>query len=309
MRLLSLSPHRLLGRVSARRGLTTRPLPSIEAAAEETIAALKVHPGLLNEVLKRGDEDVRATARRALDRAFDEADVDGDGSVSREEFRNWTTRRYASAAAPADAAAAATGSASEAAPGGQQLRRLALKIGIPFIGFGFLDNAIMITAGDSIDATFGATLGLSALAAAGLGNLVSDVVGIQASTVIENVAAKRLPEPGLSPAQLGTSSARVAVAVASMIGISIGCVLGMCPLLFMEDDATKRLREVFAAIDVDGTGTIEVGELDRFVHKLGLDLDRVALEKVFVEIDADRSRSLSFDEFRVLAARFKGGPA
>ena len=140
------------------RCLTTRPLPSIEAAADETIAALKIHPSLLNEVLKRGDEDVRATARRALDRAFDEADVDGDGTVSREEFRNWTTRRYASAAAPADTAAAATGGTSEAAPDGQQLRRLALKIGIPFIGFGFLDNAIMITAGDSIDAMFGATV-------------------------------------------------------------------------------------------------------------------------------------------------------
>lgn len=67
-------------------------------------------------------------------------------------------------------------------------------------------------------------------------------------------------------------------------------------------------QEVFAAIDTDGTGTIEVGELDRFVHKLGLDLDRSALEKVFKAIDADRSRSLSFDEFRVLAERFKGGP-
>ena len=53
-------------------------------------------------------------------------------------------------------------------PSWLQLRRLMLQVGIPFIGFGFLDNAIMITAGDTIDATFGATLGLSALAAAGL---------------------------------------------------------------------------------------------------------------------------------------------
>ena len=178
-----LSPHRRL----LRRCLTTRS-PSVEAAADETIAALKIHPGLLNVVLKRGDEDVRATARRALDRAFDEADVDGDGQVTRDEFRNWTTRRYAVAAAPApaDAAAAAAAVPTDAsncgAPDSQQLRRLALKVGVPFIAFGFQDNAIMLTAGDSIEATFGATLGLSALAAAGLGNLISDVVGIQAST-------------------------------------------------------------------------------------------------------------------------------
>ena len=201
-----------------RRGVTTRATSPIETAADETIAALKTHPGLLNEVLKRGDENVRATARLALDRAFDEADLDGDGRLTRDEFRNWTTRRYASAAAPADAAATNSAEGStDAAPDGRQLRQLALKIGIPFIGFGFLDNAIMITAGDSIDAMFGATLGLSALAAAGLGNLVSDVIGIQASTVIENMAAKAgMPDPGLSQAQLSTSSARAAVAVASV---------------------------------------------------------------------------------------------
>ena len=37
-------------------------------------------------------------------------------------------------------------------------------------------------------------------------------------------------EPALSPAQLGTTSARVVAAAASMVGISIGCVLGLAPL-------------------------------------------------------------------------------
>ena len=40
-------------------------------------------------------------------------------------------------------------------------------------------SAIMLAAGDQIEAVFGATLGLSAMAAAGLGNMCSDVVGIQ----------------------------------------------------------------------------------------------------------------------------------
>ena len=46
------------------------------------------------------------------------------------------------------------------------------------VGFGFADNAIMIVAGDRIDATLGVRLGFSTLAAAGLGNLISDVAGI-----------------------------------------------------------------------------------------------------------------------------------
>ncbi|VDP92384.1 unnamed protein product [Echinostoma caproni] len=47
--------------------------------------------------------------------------------------------------------------------------------GLPFIGFGFLDNAIMIVAGEYIDLTFASLFGLSTMAAAGLGNLVSDI--------------------------------------------------------------------------------------------------------------------------------------
>jgi hypothetical protein len=38
---------------------------------------------------------------------------------------------------------------------------------VPFLGFGFMDNFIMILAGDQIDATFGVTLGISTMAAAG----------------------------------------------------------------------------------------------------------------------------------------------
>ncbi len=44
---------------------------------------------------------------------------------------------------------------------------------------------IMITAGDEIDAAFGAKLGLSSMAAAGLGNTIADVVGINISHSIE----------------------------------------------------------------------------------------------------------------------------
>jgi hypothetical protein len=41
-----------------------------------------------------------------------------------------------------------------------------------------MDNAIMIIAGDQIDASLGITLGISTMAAAALGNLLSDIVGV-----------------------------------------------------------------------------------------------------------------------------------
>ena len=40
----------------------------------------------------------------------------------------------------------------------------------------------------------------------------------------------------------------------SSLGISIGCIMGMVPLLFIEDDWTKEMREVFSKLDTDGNG-------------------------------------------------------
>ena len=42
-------------------------------------------------------------------------------------------------------------------PSWSELNKLALHQSLPFIGFGFLDNLIMIVAGEYIDASIGAT--------------------------------------------------------------------------------------------------------------------------------------------------------
>ena len=142
---------------------------SLDDAAAQTIALLRQHPGLLKEVQRRRCAEAPSTGsvaplgRSAYDRAFAEADSDGDGHLSKEEFRRWTLRRGGQydlsgamqAEAEAEAEAERRGSESSAAPppSALQLRRLALKIGIPFVGFGFLDNAIMIAAGDQIEAS------------------------------------------------------------------------------------------------------------------------------------------------------------
>ena len=65
------------------------------------------------------------------------------------------------------------------------LTALAVAAGVPLIAFGFTDNFIMLIAGEEIDAAFGARLGLSTLAAAGLGNLVSDVAGLALAERLE----------------------------------------------------------------------------------------------------------------------------
>lgn len=313
---------------------------SSEEAADIALSALKKDPEFLQKVLERGGEPVRAQLAKALkveladctvDSVFIEADVDQDGYVTKAEFQEWAAaqfgkvdvdhsgtlsrrelqqwvrrRRLLPPAAEGEADAASEDAGAVEPPSREQLRRLKLNSFVPFVGFGFLDNAIMLTAGDQIDAVFGATLGLSALAAAGLGNLVSDVAGIQAGSVIERVARRMgLPESGLSMAQSRTKEAMRATALASALGISVGCLLGMAPLLLLEDAETRATRDLFVSIDTAGTGSITLGELEASLTQLGIGFNRSQLAKVFEEIDADRSRSLSLEEFRDLTKQWR----
>lgn len=121
-----------------------------------------------------------------------------------------------------------------------QLRAIAIHNALPFVGFGFLDNFIMICAGDYIDLTLGLTFGISTMAAAGLGNAISDVAGIGSAWYVERIACKvGVQVPNLSPAQLDMTSTRVTSNLGRALGVLIGCILGMCPLLFLDTSKEK----------------------------------------------------------------------
>jgi len=121
-----------------------------------------------------------------------------------------------------------------ASPG--QLFKLCVVVSIPFVGFGIADNAIMIIAGDAIDNHLGTLLGISTMAAAGFGNLISDVFGIGAGGAIERwCEALGVKEPPLTKAQLASAQVRRVRGLASVLGISVGCLIGMAPLLFITD--------------------------------------------------------------------------
>lgn len=105
----------------------------------------------------------------------------------------------------------------------------------PFVGFGILDNMIMIFAGEYIDQTIGAWLAISTMAAAALGNIISDVGGIGLAHYVEFLVSKAgLKHPLLTPKQLESSYARIVINTARAIGLVIGCLIGMFPLLFFD---------------------------------------------------------------------------
>ncbi|XP_069953768.1 uncharacterized protein [Cherax quadricarinatus] len=132
------------------------------------------------------------------------------------------------------------------APTVAELRQLAVHNALPFIGFGFLDNFIMIVAGDYIDVTIGTALGISTMGAAALGNTISDLAGIGSAWYVENIAVKiGIRAPELSQEQLDRWSSRWSANAGRGIGVVLGCLLGMFPLMFLpnHDEDKKTTAE------------------------------------------------------------------
>lgn len=81
----------------------------------------------------------------------------------------------------------------------------------------------MLIAGETIELNLGYFLGISTLACAALGNLVSDVFGLGANSFIEATARKLgLKDPKLTVYQLGTRRVKVVQLVAASVGVTIG---------------------------------------------------------------------------------------
>ena len=198
------------------------------------------------------------------------------------------------------------------APSSSQLRRLAVASAVPFIGFGLLDNAIMLLCGNEIELYFGASLGLSSLAAAALGNTLSDVAGIQAGGIIESLASKLgLPDPDLSQKQLKMKISRYVTVFASMVGVAIGCLLGMFPLLWMkeEDDDERLIKELFHSSDIGDSGYVNNSKIRELICRaLWSTHKNVEEEKVhsFIEsLGLDTSHELSYNDFKKLLRAYQ----
>ncbi|KFD58854.1 hypothetical protein M514_00017 [Trichuris suis] len=134
-----------------------------------------------------------------------------------------------------------------------QLRSLFVANCLPFIGFGIFDNVIMIVAGEYIDNEVGTLLGISTMAAAAIGNLISDIGGIGIGNYIELLVSKLgLTAPLLSAKQLRTKRVRWTINMGRIVGIVIGCFIGMFPLLFFNVPSAKATRELKKDVSQNG---------------------------------------------------------
>uniref|UniRef100_A0A3B4FQE3 Transmembrane protein 65-like n=1 Tax=Pundamilia nyererei TaxID=303518 RepID=A0A3B4FQE3_9CICH len=124
--------------------------------------------------------------------------------------------------------AIAQGQLEIAPPTAAQLRYVLLHNALPFVGFGFLDNCIMIVA-VSVCFMRHALLALYSLSLwrlAGYVEALASRLGMQI--------------PDLSPKQADMWQTRVSSHTGKAIGVGIGCILGMFPLLFFKDEDEKK---------------------------------------------------------------------
>lgn len=128
-------------------------------------------------------------------------------------------------------------------PSTAQLHMLCLASGLPFVGFGFLDNFLMIVCGELIDNTFCVMFSFSTMAAAAMGNTISDVAGIFSSGFVSNVASRfGVEEPPLEHEQKSMGVTQRWQYGGQVVGIVTGCILGCCPLLWMDPNEGERLK-------------------------------------------------------------------
>eukprot|EP00238_Polyblepharides_amylifera_P014943 CAMPEP_0196580004 /NCGR_PEP_ID=MMETSP1081-20130531/26247_1 /TAXON_ID=36882 /ORGANISM="Pyramimonas amylifera, Strain CCMP720" /LENGTH=323 /DNA_ID=CAMNT_0041899753 /DNA_START=270 /DNA_END=1241 /DNA_ORIENTATION=- len=133
--------------------------------------------------------------------------------------------------------------ASIAPPSSEQLRTLFVHSAVPFVAFGFVDNTVLIQAGDLIDNTFGVYFALPTLAAAAMGQVFSDTTGVLCGNTIEALATRLgLPLPQLTSSQRMMRISKLTSTAGSVVGVITGCCLGMLNLLFIDLGASERRR-------------------------------------------------------------------
>jgi hypothetical protein len=101
----------------------------------------------------------------------------------------------------------------------------------------------MIYAGNVIDCTLGVTFGLSTLAAASVGALVSNSCGVVFGNTLEAIfSAIGLPRADLSSAQRQLPIIQRITFAASVVGIVLGGLLGLLNLLLIDTNKSSSLK-------------------------------------------------------------------
>ena len=304
------------------RRSTTTPTPPPPAGADkaaEIIAALEKDPKVMEQVIQCMSPESRrrlviagSTAewfgKEKIDDEVASADLDKDQFISPKDFDAWLAsaiKRFPETRGSLpDGATIAKGAAAVPMAA---LLLIAFEAGLPFVGFGFLDNAVMIVAGDMIDQSLGMWLHCSVMASAAMGNICSGFMGMQVHGLIEKVVHKlNLPTPVLSEEQRNSQRVFIAGHAGGTFGIALGLTLGMLPLLFIHDEDEKLEQAIFSKLDASNDGEVSAGELRKGLIEMGLTIDEETAAHLIATYSNGRE-TLNFHNFKRMCEDLKEG--
>ncbi|KEP63950.1 UNVERIFIED_CONTAM: hypothetical protein HHA_236510 [Hammondia hammondi] len=225
--------------------LDTRGCAAAAAAAAAALESISRAEKLLAVAGEAAAARAIHAARENWEKMANRSSGPGDVDELRQALLQQVAAAETKAAEDALKRAGAFGGASQPPPSRRDLWLLSLSSSLPFVGFGLVDNCIMIVAGDLFDTTLCVTLGLTTMAAAALGNWISDLMGLWLGSRIEALSSRILPipKPSLTPEQRESPICRKHYYIGTGIGISIGCLLGMAPLLFLDTQEGERRKQ------------------------------------------------------------------
>ena len=178
--------------------------------------------------------------------------------------RAWSATPSSGFAASAASRSSTTAASVSSPPSPETLRKIFVFNAVPFVAFGFIDNTVLIYAGDAIDNSVGVAFGLSSLAAAAMGQIFSDTSGVLFGGAIEAWFLKMgFTQPVLTVEQNMMRVTRMTSTWGKVIGVVTGCTLGLLNLLLIDPHAAEKAKEekeftaMFRAIMDEGHNVVD----------------------------------------------------
>jgi len=149
-------------------------------------------------------------------------------------------------------------------PTPQQLQLIFLNTAIPMVGFGFMDQTIMLQAGNAIDCTLGVMFGLSTLTAAAFGQVCSDGAGVLFGRSLEQLFSSiGVPKSGVTNAQRALPIVTRTKVAGNFLGVVLGCTLGLVNLLFIDTTRSSSLKLEGVVSILDSQFSVEISNEER----------------------------------------------
>lgn len=219
-------------------------------------------------------------------------------------------------------------------PTNRQMYIHSLHAAVPMVGFGLMDNTILIHAGDYIDQTVGVAFGMPTMVAAASGQILSDFSGVCFGGAIEALALKLgLPPSKMTAEQFTLPLVKKVRTASAALGVVTGCTLAMGQIYFMDLHKSERLKAkkelvpLFHGIAMEAKTLLDCERVTLYVITNRSDKDKVVtnhlfgnkvlfsmgffvdepteedLKEAFTQIDINRDDMISLTEMDTALAR------